>query len=88
MRVVTENDFRKIEFKHKDPADYEFRPDGKIVRKDRFENGIQSLRVRLKFPRNEEWEIQDLLHKVDILMILKDEYHNNKFNTHHFTDWS
>ena len=42
-RPVTENDFRMEEFKNKDPADYEFRQDGKIVRKDRWETGIRNI---------------------------------------------
>jgi len=37
MRSVTENNFRKEEFKGKDPLGYEFREDGAIVRKDRWE---------------------------------------------------
>lgn len=34
---VTEQDFRLPEFRGADPADYERRPDGRIVRKDRWE---------------------------------------------------
>ena len=36
-REVTEADFRMPEFKDAEPKDYEFRADGKIVRKDRWE---------------------------------------------------
>jgi hypothetical protein len=88
MRKVTEQDFRKDEFKNSNPEHYEFRHDGRIVRKDRFEDGIQSLKVRLKWPRNKEWEIFDLLHYVDVLMVIRDEFHDNSFKSHHFTDWS
>lgn len=44
-RPVTEFDLRSPEFKHPDtkPEDLEFRADGKIVRKDRFERGFRSL---------------------------------------------
>lgn len=44
-REVTEFDLRAEEFKHPSfkPSDYEFRSDGKIVRKDRWEQGIRSL---------------------------------------------
>jgi hypothetical protein len=37
---VTEFDFRKPEFLHAKVEDYEFREDGKIVRKDRFRRAI------------------------------------------------
>lgn len=43
-REVTERDFRMPEFRDADPKDYEFRGDGKIVRKDRWEMGIQRIR--------------------------------------------
>lgn len=38
MIKVTEMDFRKPEFVGENPDDYERRPDGKIVRKDRWED--------------------------------------------------
>lgn len=60
-RPVTENDFRKDEFKDKDPADYEFRHDGKIVRKDRWETGIKTISAILNF---RDYEIQDLVERV------------------------
>ena len=40
QRQVTEKDFRAAEFRDADPADYEFRDDGKLVRKDRWEQGM------------------------------------------------
>ena len=39
-KIVTEFDFRKPEFMHSKVEDYEFREDGKIVRKDRFRRAI------------------------------------------------
>ncbi|HET8689424.1 MAG TPA: hypothetical protein VFM18_22665 [Methanosarcina sp.] len=42
-RQVTERDFRMPEFMDADPEDYEFRGDGKIVRKDRWERGIRTI---------------------------------------------
>ena len=39
-RMVTEEDFRMPEFRGAKVEDYEFRKDGKIVRKDRWERGI------------------------------------------------
>lgn len=40
---VTEQDFRKPEFVGKNPEDYERRPDGKIVRKDRWKKFAHSV---------------------------------------------
>jgi hypothetical protein len=39
-REVTELDFRKPEFRNAKVEDYEFRADGTIVRKDRWETGM------------------------------------------------
>lgn len=43
-RTVTELDFRMPEFRDAKVEDYEFRPDGKLVRKDRWETAVQSIR--------------------------------------------
>lgn len=40
MREVTEKDFRKPEFRDAKVEDYEFRDDGKLVRKDRFQTTV------------------------------------------------
>lgn len=42
-RIVTEADFRKPEFLDAKIEDYEFRSDGKLVRKDRWEKAVMSL---------------------------------------------
>ena len=42
-RPVTERDFRMPEFRDANPEDYEFRDDGKVVRKDRWETGIREI---------------------------------------------
>lgn len=60
-RAVTENDFRKDEFKNKDPDDYEFRNDGKIVRKDRWEMGIRNISSILSL---REIEVADVVERV------------------------
>ena len=52
-RTVTEQDFRMPEFRGKDPKDYEFRADGKVVRKDRWETAIHSIRDALGDNRHE-----------------------------------
>lgn len=59
-REVTERDFRMPEFRDADPKDYEFRADGKIVRKDRWEVGIHDIRAALG-DRRREFEIQDIV---------------------------
>lgn len=66
-RVVTEKDFRSPEFKDADPADYEFRKDGKIVRKDRWERGIHRIRAELGDERH-EFEIDDIVQAVRALV--------------------
>ncbi|WP_439884474.1 hypothetical protein ACTACK_18100 [Pseudomonas syringae] len=42
-REVTELDFRKPEFRNEKVEDYEFRADGAIVRKDRWETGMHQV---------------------------------------------
>lgn len=63
MREVTERDFRMPQFRDEDPADYEFRDDGKIVRKDRWESGIQSIRSALGDNRR-GFEIEEVVSAV------------------------
>lgn len=43
-RQVTELDFRRPEFRDAKPEDYEFRDDGVLVRKDRWETGIHQIK--------------------------------------------
>jgi len=59
-REVTEEDFRMPEFRGKYPKDYEFRADGKVVRKDRWETAIHSIRHALGDERR-EFEIEDIV---------------------------
>lgn len=66
-RAVTERDFRAPEFINADPADYEFRADGKIVRKDRWENGIRRIAGHIGWSRR-EFEIDDLVAEVEKLI--------------------
>lgn len=69
QRQVTEFDLRAEEFKHPDtkPEDYEFRADGKIVRKDRWERGIRAIVSALGLTRS-EWEIEDVVRRVEVLI--------------------
>lgn len=65
-REVTERDFRKPEFVNAVPEDYEFRDDGVLVRKDRWETGIRSIASILVGSRT-EFEIPDIVEKVRLL---------------------
>lgn len=72
-RVVTEKDFRMPEFRDEKVEDYEFRDDGKIVRKDRWEMGIHSIRNRLaeagvESVKGREFEIKDVIEAVSMLI--------------------
>ena len=62
-RQVTERDFRQPEFYHAKPEDYEFRKDGKIVRKDRWETGIRKIVGILEMSRG-DFEIEDVVKAV------------------------
>lgn len=66
-RAVTERDFRAPEFTDADPADYEFREDGKVVRKDRWERGIRSIQAIVGSGRR-NFEIPDLVAKVEAIV--------------------
>ena len=71
------NDFIIPEFRGKDPKDYEVREDGKVVRKDRWENGIRRIRnllVEAKLlPDSAEFEITDVIRAVEKLIPEADE---------------
>lgn len=71
-RAVKEQDFRKPEFVDADPADYEFRGDGKIVRKDRWERAIGSIRFLVGI-NGREYEIDDVVDRVRAIVARDDE---------------
>lgn len=62
-KKVTEQDFRLPEFRDADPEDYEFRDDGKVVRKDRWKTGMHSVASAMGFPRG-GFEIDDVVEAV------------------------
>jgi hypothetical protein len=64
---VTERDIRMPEFKDAELDDLEFRADGKVVRKDRWENAIHSIRYALGDTRR-EFEISDVISAVRALV--------------------
>lgn len=63
MRQVTERDLRMPEFYHANPEDLEFRDDGKLVRKDRWETGVRNIASILGWSRK-EYEIPEVVEKV------------------------
>lgn len=60
-REVTEQDFRAPEFVGAKVEDYEFRPDGKLVRKDRWETGFRELADLFGVGPRDEFEIPDVV---------------------------
>lgn len=62
-KQVTEADFRLPEFRDAKVEDYEFRADGKLVRKDRWEMGIRRI-VGLLDMDIREFEIDDIVNEV------------------------
>lgn len=67
MREVTERDIRMPEFRDAKLEDLEFRADGKIVRKDRWETGIHNIKSALGDSRR-EFEIDDVVQAVRALV--------------------
>ena len=66
MQRVTERDLRMPEFRDANVEDLEFRADGKIVRKDRWETAIHSIRYALG-DRRREFEVGDIVQAVEAL---------------------
>lgn len=64
-KAVTEEDFRLPEFRHAKVEDYEFRDDGKLVRKDRWEKGIFSIASAMGLNIRNGFEIDDLVKIVE-----------------------
>ena len=60
-RDVTERDFRQPEFINAEVKDYERRDDGKIVRKDRWEQGMHSVAMSLGLNSRSGFEINDVI---------------------------
>ena len=67
-REVTEQDFRMPEFRDAKVEDYEFRADGKLVRKDRWERAIGSIRFLVGLD-GREFEISDVVDAVRKLVL-------------------
>lgn len=59
-RIVTEMDFRLPELRDAKPEDYEWRDDGKLVRKDRWETGVRRIAGLLGLS-GAAWEIDEIV---------------------------
>jgi hypothetical protein len=66
-KKVTEFDLRMPEFRdyNLNLDDLEFRADGKIVRKDRWEKGFRRVASLLGYSGRDEWEIDDILAELE-----------------------
>lgn len=69
MREVTENDFRLDEYKNAKIEDYEFRQDGQLVRKDRWEQGFRAIATQASL---RSFEIHEVLLAVKRLVETRD----------------
>jgi hypothetical protein len=69
---VTERDLRIPEFRDVKTEELEFRADGKIVRKDRWERGIHSIASIIGFGRS--FEIPDVEESVRKLALLREDW--------------
>ena len=67
-RIVTERDLRKPEFADAKVEDLEFRDDGELVRKDRWETGLRSIAYALGFNGRGGFEIHEVVYRVDQLV--------------------
>lgn len=79
-RKVTELDFRIPAYRDAKPEDYEFRSDGAIVRKDRWECAVQTIRREVGID-GREFEISDVIEAVRAIKTPKlmpaDEWHED-----------
>lgn len=65
MREVTERDMRDPKYGMGEPHEFEFRNDGAIVRKDRWEMGIRRIAYAVGGLARREFEIADIVKRVE-----------------------
>ena len=61
--AVTEADFRLPKYRNAKVEDYEWRADGELVRKDRWETGIHRIAV-IVYGNSRDFEIDELVESV------------------------
>lgn len=71
-RPVREEDFRQPEYKSAKVEDYEFRQDGKIVRKDRWEVAVHTIRGLLD-RSSRDFEISEVVDAVESMIARQEE---------------
>lgn len=69
MREVTERDLRMPEFRDAKPEDLEFREDGKLVRKDRWEVALRNVVSAIGWARR-EFEVHEVSAEVERIVEL------------------
>ena len=60
---VTERDLRDPKYRDGEPSDYEFREDGQIARKDRWEVAVREIAALLGWS-HKPWEIEEVINAV------------------------
>ena len=60
-REVTERDLRRPEFRDADPSDLEWREDGSLARRDRWERGIREIASIVGLDPRKDLEIADVV---------------------------
>lgn len=76
IKEVNILDFIAPEFRGKDPIDYEFRDDGKIVRKDRWMNGMNTIAQVTGMFTREGYEIPDVVARVEQVFAAMENIHH------------
>lgn len=67
-RQVTEADFRLPQFRDAKPEDYEFRADGRLVRKDRWEKACRDIASLMGYSSRDGFELDWLAYSVGVLV--------------------
>jgi hypothetical protein len=67
-KIVTEVDFRVPKYRNAKPEDYEFRDDGALVRKDRWEMGVLEIARLMGYETRKSFEIDLLVFSVEQLI--------------------
>lgn len=68
VRQVKEADFRMPQYRDAKPEDYEFREDGRLVRKDRWETTVRKIASKLGVDARDGFECDLLLFSVENLI--------------------
>lgn len=67
-REVTEADFRMVQYRDAKIEDFEFGPNGVLVRKDRWEKAVHKIASTMGYESRQGFEIDHLLYSVECLV--------------------